>query len=69
MERVNVQMRSGRTLPEQRLHRPRLEEDLVDVVEVGEVGVDLDDPVRTAAPAAPSRCRRWTRAATGTAGS
>ena len=32
-------------IPESWLERPSLEEDLVDIVEVGEIGIDLDDPV------------------------
>lgn len=32
-------------LPEERLHWPCREEDLINVIEVGEIGVDFDHPV------------------------
>lgn len=38
--------RAGPGIPEERLEGPRFQENPVDVVEVGEVGVDLQDPVR-----------------------
>lgn len=39
-------LRSEPCTPEERLIRPRIVEEVIDVVEVGEVGIYLDHPIR-----------------------
>lgn len=43
-----VDRRMGKIVPEQRFQRSCGDKDLIDIVEVGEVGIDFNDPVRPA---------------------
>lgn len=48
--------------PKQRLKRPSMDKQVVDIVEVGEVGIYFDDPIRL------DECDRYNEYATGIAG-